>query len=87
MEKRSAELIAKGEMERGTSGCLYINRDQNTYSYLLLNELTNIELRDALENILTEDGRENALIVEEKDRNVHIFKMQRSQIMQLALSS
>lgn len=86
MEKAAAEILSKGEMERGTSGCLYINRNENTHNYILLHELSNPQLKDALEDMLTEEGASNALIVEEVDRNVHIFKMPRSEILKIAVS-
>ena len=76
--QRIAAIALKGEKDRGDSGVVLSNISEGTASYVLVHELPNEELRDVVSDLLTEEGRRYFFVLEEQDRKVNIWKMDKA---------
>lgn len=60
---RVAETAVAGEKARGDGGVVVLTAESATYK--LVNEIESEELREQLEDLLSEHGRVNVVVVEE----------------------
>lgn len=70
-----AECAVNGERARGSGGVVLVN--ETSMAYVLVDEIESEELRESLRDGLSEDGTHFVYIVMEKDRQVHIWKLDR----------
>ena len=75
--QRIAAVALTGERERGDGGVVLSNLDDNTASYVLLQELKNDALIEAVGELLSEEGRRYFFVLEERDRKINIWKMEK----------
>lgn len=83
-----AEAALPGEQLRGDSGVVFINMGGAVYKLLV--EVESEELRDQLEDLLTENGRSHVVVVEEnvddasKRVVAHVWMVSRSELMRVS---
>lgn len=89
--QRVADAALPGEQTRGNGGVVVVTAE--TSQYKLLTEIESEELRDQLEDMLTEHGRSHVVVVEETlevstQRAVaHVWMAPRSELVRRASSS
>lgn len=82
-----ADTVLNGERERGSGGVVMLaGAPELKATYALVNEIPSAELREVVEDLLTEDGNEYVYVLEgertvEDARNVHIWKMSRIEVV------
>ena len=76
--QRVYRVALEGERTRGDGGAILINREKETIAYVLLHEVPNDELREVIGDMLTDEGRRYFFVLEESERNVHIWKMDKA---------
>ena len=76
--QRIAAIALQGEQTRGDGGVVLSNRSDDTASYVLVHELPSEELREVVGDLLTEEGRRYFFVLEEHDRKINIWKMDKA---------
>jgi hypothetical protein len=82
-----ANTVLNGERERGSGGVVMLAKTPELKAtYALVTEIPSAELREVVEDLLTEDGNEYVYVLEgertvEDTRNVHIWKMSRIEVV------
>ena len=71
-----------GEETRGSDGVVYCNKAENIVRYMKIHEIESQELRERVEDIVTEEGRVFYLVIEEIERVMHIWKIPKNEAMQ-----
>lgn len=71
-----------GEESRGSDGVVYYNKAQSVIRYMKIHEIESEELRERVEDIVTEEGAVFYFVLEEIDRVMHIWKIPKRQAMQ-----
>ena len=79
--KRVLAVAMKGEQERGNGGVVLCNRDDDTIAYVLCDEISTEELRDSVREMLSDEGERFYYVVEETDRKMHIWKIDKAAVM------
>ena len=74
------ECALNGEMKRGNGGFVLLSVSSGM-SYMLIDEIESEELREALRDQLSEDGVNYVYVVEEQERNMHIWKIDRANLV------
>ena len=84
-----ADVALPGEKIRGDGGVVVVNGDSAEYKLLV--EIESDELRDQLENLLTDNGRHNVVVVEEtlneSTRRVvaHVWMVPRHELLRVSV--
>ena len=74
-------VAVQGEWESGGDGLVLLERDGERIKWVKLADLPSEELREAVAEILTEEGRTHFLVLDEdtQKRHVHIWKISRNE--------
>jgi hypothetical protein len=81
------QTVIEGEKNRGSNGVVLLARTPTlSATYALVTELPSAELREVVEDLLSEDGNQFVYVLEgertvEEERNVHIWKMSRIEVV------
>ena len=75
-------IAAQGEAQRGSDGVVLFDRKQETASWMKLAEIPSAQLRETTSDILSEEGGQVYVVVEEDtdERQVHIWKLPRYEV-------
>lgn len=71
-----------GEKERGSGGVV-VRSYKHGIRYALLEELPHPEMRDSIEDMLTEEGQTHVFVVQEEEKTLHVWKLPRAKVMEL----
>ncbi len=74
------ECALHGEMTRGNGGFVLLGVSTGI-SYMLIDEIESEELRESLRDQLSEDGVHYVYVVEEQERTMHIWKIDRAKLV------
>lgn len=76
--QRVLSVALTGERNRGNGGIVLCNRSTDKIAYILVHEIESEELRETVGDLLTEEGLRYFFILEEKDRKIHIWKVDKT---------
>jgi hypothetical protein len=75
------KVAVQGEWETGSDGLVLLERESEKIKWVKLADLPSDELREAVAEILTEEGGAHFLVLDEdtQKRHVHIWKITRKE--------
>lgn len=76
-----------GERERGNGGVVFDSKDRDSVQYLLLAEIESEQMRERLEDELSEDANAHLFVVEEVEKVMHVWKIRRDALASVAVES
>ena len=71
-----------GESARGNGGVV-VRSHKNGIHYLLVNELPFDEMRESIEDMLSEEGDQFVFVVQEEEKTLHVWKMPRTKVVEM----
>ena len=71
-----------GEESRGSDGVVYCNEADKIVRYMKIHEIESQELRERVEDMVTEEGCAFYFVIEEIERVMHIWKFPKNEAMQ-----
>jgi hypothetical protein len=80
-------VAMSGEQQRGSDGCVWVDRANGLCRYVLVDELKSAELRDGVRDMLTADGDANYFIVFKQEKSAHVTKFPKAMARQVLAQS
>ena len=75
-------VVAEGERMRGTGGVI-VYADASNVRYMLVRELGTEELRERVEDMLSDEGDEYVFALKDENKATHIWKLPRVKIAEM----
>ena len=81
LNRRIFACLIEGEKSRGNAGACLVYLVDGTVAYRLVHEIAHDEFREALEDLLSEEGDKHMFVVEENaQRQLHLWKVPRREV-------